>query len=69
MTVSVIECRDKALLEAFAEGQRFAGIERIEQGKNGSVHWLIVEDDKEEDNATYRLTRKGLRFTASGVEI
>lgn len=69
MTIAVIECRDKALLKAFAEGQRFAGHERITQGKNGGLHWLIIEDDKEDDNATYRLTRKGLRFTDSGVEV
>jgi hypothetical protein len=36
----------------------------------GPVHWLLVEDDTPEDNATFRLDARGqLRFLATGVVV
>lgn len=76
MTITVIESKDKALLDAFRAGNQLADDQsetpsKVEQGRNktGSLHWLIIENSMAEDNATYRLTRKGLRFAMSGVEI
>lgn len=71
MAVRVIESLDKALLGAFKIGLELdlrAG-RQVEQGKSGRTHWLIVEDNVDEDNATFRLTRRGLRFVMAGVEI
>lgn len=76
MSVTVIECKDKALLSGFKFGLQFGFVERgieakVEQGQNdkGTLNWLIIEDDNDQDNATYRLTKKGIRFARTGVEI
>lgn len=72
MAIRVIESVDKALLDAFKTGLDFQPVEGrlIQQGKSGRKHWLIVEDRRDDDdNATYRLARRGIRFHASGVEI
>lgn len=71
MAIRVIESGDKALLDAFKTGLDFHPVEgrEIQHGKTGRKHWLIVEDRDDDDNATYRLTRRGIRFHASGVEI
>lgn len=71
MATHVIETTDKALLDAFKTSLEFYPIEgrRLTQGKSGRMHWLIVENVTAEDNATFRLTRRGIRFHASGVEI
>ena len=73
MTISVVECADPCLLTAFSAGIQFQseseGNPKIEQGQTDATHWLIIEDERGEDNATYTLTAEGLTFSMSGVEI
>ncbi len=90
MTITIVESKDKALLDAFKHGMGFAialaaepfadGSEPTEyvptvtQGENqsdeeGVVHWLLIEDPRAADNATYRLDAEGVHFEASGVEV
>ena len=90
MTITVIECGDKAQLDAYRQSPQFLAnfpavqrqpdrvivrqgvhldTEVDDQGTRGDLHWLIVEDDDCEDNATFRLEHGVLRFHATGVEV
>ncbi len=41
-----------------------------DQGTIGAVHWLLVEDDSEDDHATFRLEEDGrMRLRSTGVEV
>ena len=35
----------------------------------GTVHWILIEEDRHENNATYRLDSSRVHFWATGVEI
>ena len=79
MAVILIESRDKSILRTFKEGvlateYLWEKQSRIESGKHISwsgrvMHWLIIGNNAIPDNATYRLTKKGLRCMQMGVEI
>jgi hypothetical protein len=41
-----------------------------DQGAVGPVHWLLVENNADEDNCTFRLDEQGqLQFWATGVVV
>jgi len=77
MTVTVIEAQDNALLDAYRASDEFVSnfsdatvtVGATAGAEDGYVHWLLIEDDAEEDNATFRLTESGIKFHAGGVEV
>lgn len=51
-----------------------SGVQAPVQGEQDSPdsapHWLLIEDDSPEDNATFRLNARGeCEFWATGVEV
>lgn len=85
MTITVIESKDKELLEKFEASadfqNEFGGHNpKIEHGRNddaelddtgrtGTLHRLLIEDTRSEDHVTFRLDETGLHFWATGVEV
>lgn len=71
MTISVIESTDEKVLATFLAGFVYAKPDaKVQTGVNDEgVHWAILEFEGDADNATYSLTRAGLVFESTGVEI
>jgi len=85
MTMTVIEATDKALLDFHRYSSDFQkefgahnpvvkegvneNAELDDQGTTGTLFWLLIEDDRADDNATFRLDSEGLHFWATGVEV
>ncbi len=91
MTITVIQCVDKARLDAYRQSPKFLAdfpavqrqpdqvvirqgvhpdAELDDQGTIGVVHWLLVEDDGDEDHATFRLEEDGtMKLWTTGVEV
>lgn len=82
MAKIVVECKNRDALDTFLFGLRFAksyfGVDgvsgmtaettKITRGSNetGTLHWLTLEDRASSPDATYRLTKKGLRLYSQG---
>ena len=83
MTYTVIECTNKRMLERYRRSDEFKedfkgahveqgfndDVEIDDTGRTGRVHYLLIEDESSDPNATFRLTRDGLEFWATGVVI
>lgn len=83
MTYTVIEATSQAQREAFKQTADYAAIcanatitEGITLGVEvdadviGDIYWILVEDDRDEDHATFRINDEGVAvFSAGGVEI
>lgn len=71
MAKTLILCRAPERLTAFLAGVNFsdpdAGIDRELPIESGT--WALITDDSDEDNATYDLTKDGLVFNSTGVEV
>ncbi len=79
MTITLIECEDLGLLEAFKGSVLFEEIcgpnPFVTLAKYGEwsefpgLSWMLIEDEGDKDNITYRLTRNGLQFWSVGVVV
>jgi hypothetical protein len=50
------------------EGVTFDNVEG--EGPPVDLYWILVEDEKDEDNATFRINDEGVAvFSSSGVEV
>lgn len=65
MNITVIESEDQTLLVGFMHAMLFTTDANVEDGPG----FLIITSDHDCDNVTYTLTREGLEFKHTGVEI
>ena len=68
---TLVWCKKEKQLDAFKFGVSFANSDaRFTQSVEPRGYWLLIEDDTEDDNATYKLDPvEGLTFEELGVEI
>lgn len=84
MTYTVIESTNKRLLKKFQASAGFRkfltktakvtsgtneGSTEDQHGRIRNLPWILIEDARNKDHATYRVLKTGLTFWSTGVEI
>ncbi len=68
--IMLVYSKDETLLDGFKFGFAFDTYAKFTQGVNEEGYWLLIENDTDDPDYTYALTKdKGLTPIVAGVEV